>query len=512
MWFMKPLAEQYDAIIIGSGFGGAATAHTLAQTGGRILLLESGGWPRRDDLDWNPRKILIEQRYRSDSPLLVRQDGARQFTRVFPNHLVGGLSVMYGGASLRLREKDFARWPLSYADLEPYYCRAERLLGVHGETGQDPHEPPRSEGYPHRPAEPTVSAQRLLDAARALGYRPFRTPVAINFTDPSRPRCIQCATCDGFPCKLQAKNDLAVTLLKDVQAGGVEIATGAIGYRLREAGGRIRAVLVRDRDSGQDCRLSARVVVVAAGALQSPAILLRSGLGRFPQGDLIGRFLMRHCNAAISYFFPFATEAQQFSYKQLCLTDFYEDLRDRFGTATGVIQDIFTPATEIAHHFAPSGLKWLARWVVPYFAPHMQNLLCIAEDEPQASNRVQLAGERDGNGLEMVAVEHGYTRADLERRDYLMARARRVLRRAGGLIPYFYKVGTFSHAVGTLRFGAAPEESVLDPDCRFRGVENLFVLDGSFMPTSGGVNPSLTIAANALRVAAQVIAPSLPAR
>jgi len=135
------------------------------------------------------------------------------------------------------------------------------------------------------------------------------------------------------------------------------------------------------------------------------------------------------------------------------------------------------------------------------FAGNIQNLLCIAEDDPQEDNRISLAEERDEYGMELVAVEHRYSRADYERRNHLVNRAKKVLRAAGGLISYMYKIDTFSHAVGTLHCGASAEESVLDPQCRFWGVENLFVLDGGFMPTSGGVNPSLTIAANSLRVA-----------
>lgn len=499
---MKPFDGQYDAIIVGSGFGGAAAAHVLARSGWRTLLLERGGWTRRDDLDWDAREILIRQRYQSASPLLVKQYGARRFGKVYPNEVVGGGSVFYGGASMRLRERDFERWPLSYGDLEPHYGRAEKLLGVHGVAGRDPFEPPRSEDYPFPPIGLTDPARRLYDAAQKLGFRPFEIPLAINFRDSGRPICIQCVTCDGFPCKIEAKNDLAATLLKEAQEEGLEIAAGAIVRRLVEQDGAVRSVECVDRETGREFTVSGRAVIMAAGALHSPAVLLRSGLERFPQHRLIGRRLMRHCNAVASFVFPFRTNPEKVFHKQLCFADFYEDMRERLGTAVGVIQDIYTPAPEVLRHAAPFGVKTGAG----LFAGNIQNLLCIAEDDPQAENRVSLAEERDEYGMELIAVEHRYSRADYERRDHLVNKAKKVLRAAGGLISYVYKIDTFSHAVGTLCCGASPEESVLDPQCRFWGVENLFVLDGGFMPTSGGVNPSLTIAANSLRVADYLVA------
>ena len=494
--------EQYDAVIVGSGFGGAAVAHSLVEAGWKTLLIERGGRVQRDERDWDPREILIRSRYRSRSPLLVKQYGARRFSRVYPNEVVGGLSVFYGGASLRLREADMARWPISYAELEPHYGRAEKLLGVHGQAGQDPHEPPRSTGYPAGPIALSEPARRIHAAAQQLGLRPFPIPLAINFTRDSRPLCIRCNTCDGFPCRIEAKNDTAVTLLAEAQRRGLEIAAGTIVSRLVEENGRIGAVECVDRESRRERSFAGRVVILAAGALHSPAILLRSGLEGFAQHRLIGRFLMRHCNAVASYVFPFRTNPEQVFHKQLCFADFYEEMRGRLGTAVGVIQDIYTPAGEVVRYAAPRGFKTAAGLLSGF----IQNLLCVAEDGPQAENRVWLADERDEYGMELVAVEHAYARDDRARRDFLVARAGEVLRRAGGLIPYTYEIDTFSHAVGTLRCGVSAQESVLDADGRFWGIENLFVVDGSSMPTSGGVNPSLTIAANALRVADRLAA------
>lgn len=487
----------YDAVIIGSGFGGSCAAYALARAGLKTVVLERGRMTHRDEDDWDAGKILIESRYRSQSPVRVRQYGARQYTDFFPNEVVGGNSVFYGGASLRLRERDFESWPISYDALEKYYCEAEQLLGVHGESGVDEYEPYRSQEYPSAPIELAPPARRIQAAAREIGLRPFRIPLAINFTDESRPICIRCITCDGFPCRIEAKNDAATTVLRRAQELGAEVMAGTIADRLEESEGRVRAVHCVDRASRRKLELRSGLFVLSAGALHSPGILLRSKLGRFPGSRFIGRFLMRHCNSVVAGIFPFRTNPEKVFHKQLCFGEFYEDHRDRHGRATGVIQDIYTPPASAIRHFAPAGVKRLAAAAAPF----MQNLLCIAEDEPRFENAVQLSGETDTFGMETVQVDHQYSDADYESRDVLVSQARRVLKAAGALMTRVHKIDSFSHAVGTVRCGDSPEESVLDADCRFHGVGNLYVLDGSSFPASGGVNPSLTIAANALRVA-----------
>ena len=498
---MSTKSEQFDALIVGSGFGGAACGHALARAGLRVLLLERGDWVKRDALDWDQREILVRKRYQSDVPMQVKQYGDRDFQPVYPNEVVGGMSVFYGGASLRLRETDFGQWPIAYGDLEPYYSRAEALLEVHGESGADGCEPERATGYPFPGIELTPPARRIFDAGVSLGYRPFRIPLAINFTHEARTICVRCITCDGFPCRIEAKNDVATTLLREAQSFGLQVMANVVVGRLIEEHGHIRSIVCVDRQTRKAFPLSAPLVVVSAGALDSPPILLRSHLERFPQHRLIGRYLMRHCNGVVAGVFPFRTNPEQVFHKQLCFTDFYEDLRTQHGRAVGVIQDIYTPAPEVIKHFAPVGTKHIAALAARY----MQNLLCIAEDEPLYENAVGLSGETDVYGLEIARVVHRYTQADCERRDYLVARARQLLRRAGSLGAYCYPIDTFSHAVGTLRMGTAPEDSVLDAHCRFWGIDNLYVVDGCFMPTSCGVNPSLTIAANALRVADDIL-------
>ena len=481
-------------MVVGSGLGGAFAALALTGAGARVLVLERGGWPKRDETDWNPRAILIEHRYRG-SALAVNQGPRPEEVPV--NEVVGGKSVFYGAASLRFRPADFARWPVSYDQMEPFYAEAERRLGVHGTDGADPCEPPRSSPYPHPSPPLSAPARRIRDAGRRLGFEPFPLPLAINFANGQAPQCVLCDTCDGFPCRIEAKNDAAGILHALEAEGRLAVAPGVSVRRLVVERGRVTAVEGVERAAGREARWAAPLVVLGAGAIGTPAILLRSGLDRFG----VGRFLMRHCNAVAAGLFPFPTNPERVFHKQIGFSDGYETGRGPDGFAPGVIQDIYTPAPEVVRHFAGGA----ARLALPGpVVRRLQNLICIAEDEAQEENRVALTGETDERGIERAGVTHRYRETDRERLRALTRRARRILRSAGALATRVWPIRSFSHAVGTVRMAAAEDAGPLDPHGRFRGVGNLFVTDGSTFPSSGGVNPSLTVAANALRIASGI--------
>jgi choline dehydrogenase-like flavoprotein len=295
-----------------------------------------------------------------------------------------------------------------------------------------------------------------------------------------------------------------MTLLGRAQDFGLDIAPGILAKKLVEENGRITAVECLDLKPQETFTLSSKIVIVSGGAIHSPALLLRSNLDQYDHHRFIGSYLMRHCSAVVSSFFPFKTKAGQVFHKQVGINSFYEDFREELGTAVGVIQDIYSPPAEAIVHCAPRGLKSIAGSL----CAHMQNLLCIAEDSPCHKNRVSLSDQQDLNGLARIKVTHRYHPDDYRRRKYLTTRARRILTKAGGMAHITVPLPTLSHATGTVRFGPTPDRSVLDRNCRFHGIDNLFVLDGSFMPTSAGVNPSLTIAANALRVSDHIISTS----
>ncbi len=493
---MSTSSRHYDVVVVGSGFGGATTAYKLAMAGARVALIERGGWVERDAEDWDARSILLARRYRGESPVQVSLYGGERPSE-YPNETVGGASIFYGGASLRLRESDFDRWPIDYDTLAPHYDEAERLLGIHGSSGLDPHEPSRSAAYPFEPIPPTGPAERIQDAARTLGYTPFPIPLAINFADDAREQCILCTTCDGYPCRIEAKNDLTTTVLKGAQEVGLEIIANCVAGRFVWTGSCIQSLSCVDRSSGSEISFTADTFVLGAGALSSPTLLLRSGIVH----PFIGRFLMRHCNVIVTCVFPYQTNPERTFHKQTCLTDFYEQQRSDTRASVGVIQDIYTPDPVVMKAHAP---VW-GKWVIGLTHRYMQNLLCVAEDDPREENTVTLAGEKDPFGLEVARVTHDYTDADRSRSNVLTQGAKAILQEAGGRFPHRYLIDTFSHGVGSVRMGMSADDSALDTTCKLHQMDNLYVSDGCFIPTSGGVNPSLTIAANGLRVGEHLV-------
>lgn len=487
--------ERYDAIVIGSGFGGAMAAHVLVDAGWSVLMLERGDWVARGAHNWAPDGV---------GPLTPHYSPESQTF-----HCVGGPSVFYGGVAFRFRARDFehtpeiagdsgACWPWSYGDLEPYYTEAEQLLGVAGTAGADPTEAERSAPYPQRPAGLAPISRRIERAARELGCRPFPLPLAINHSrDSGRQACVGCGTCDGFACAIGAKNDLATVVLRPLMRRGLDLRANTVVTRLIAAHGRVSGVVAVDHDTGRTTTYRAGAVLLAAGALASPHLLLASGLSPLnPAGHLVGRYLMRHYNEIVFGIFPKPPNSSGGFHKQLAIHDYYfghPSIRTPLGKLGG-IQQLATPPVGLVRAQLPRLLgAVLAPWV-----NHLTGLLTIAEDQPRYENRVALDG-----------VTHRYSDRDVAASRALTGRARAILRRAGAWGFYRHRIETFSHAVGTVRTGVDPRTSPLDEDCRFRGLENLWVVDGSVMPTSAGVNPSLTIAAIALRAAHRLAAVSL---
>lgn len=511
---MKIDEQDWDVIVVGTGFGGSMTALQLARRGLSVLLLDRGRWVDRDDSAWDTRAILIDQKYRGAAPYEAPQFGGRALMHT--NDTVGGSSVFYGAASFRLRELDFRRrsafedkaplapgyvdWPISYADLAPYYDQAEELLGVVGVAGTDPNGPPRESEYGGAPPPFGSPARRVADAAERLGMHPFPIPLAINFNGANgRETCIRCTTCDLYPCKIGAKNDLAVTILPEAMKHGAVVKGETTVSKLLMTGQRVTGVECLDGESGAPMQIRARAVVVSTGAIPSARLLLASGLAEHgPNGKLIGRYLMRHCTGISLGIFPFKTNPEQQFHKQVGITDFYWGNPAGKGPvgSWGMIQGLQVPPPEYLET-APFPFGVLGKMV----QPNAIFLICIAEDIPQYDNRVLLhPTKRDAAGQPLADVYHKYLKRDYAGRTALLKQAGRILRKAGALVAARKPIYSFSHGVGTCRFGLDPEHAVLDPMCNYFGVPNLFVVDGSFLPTAGGVNPSLTIAANALRV------------
>jgi len=498
-----------QVVVVGSGFGGAMAALPLVRSGLDVLMLERGPWIPRGPQCWAPEGTITRTPYyESHGYALARTDAGRYEVRSVA--AVGGPSVFYGAVAMRMRESDFlgdpeivtdsgAEWPIRYADLRPYYDAAERTLRVAGEAGGDPTEPPRSE-YPARLNGLSPVSRAIASAARSLGLHPFRLPLAINFRghDTGQNLCAECATCDTFACAIEAKNDLATVVLSALAREGLEIRAETSVTRLHVEGNRVVGVECLDRGSGSTYVVTADTVVLAAGALGTPHVILSSGLDeRSPAGDVVGRYLTRHCCGIVFGGYSWIPRHEGVFHKQIGITDFYlgdpsgEEPRGKLGS----IQQTQTPHIgQVVGETGPIG------FLLTPLVRRATGLLVIAEDRPRYENRVHLAESAGSDGRRLLSIEHHYDARDLASRKRLYSHARQVHRAAGALLHYVHNIQTFSHALGTVRMGRDPERAPLDASGRFRGVDNLYVTDGSALPTSGAVNPSLTIAANALRI------------
>lgn len=508
---MAASGNHYDVIIIGTGAGGGALLHRLAASGKKILVLERGGFLPREKENWDTAAVFQENRYHTKE---VWEDRNGKPLHPGTGYWVGGNTKVYGAALFRLRKEDFGElkhvggispaWPLGYDDFEPYYGQAEELFNVHGQRGLDPTEPPISRDYPHPPVSNEPRIQELFDSLSQNGYRPFPVPVGIklNEADPAESLCIRCDTCDGYPCLVHAKADADVNCVRPVyQQSHITLFTGAKVTRLltTPAGNEISGVEAEIEDQGP-MTFSGDLVVVACGAINSAALLLRSANDQHPHGlanrsDQVGRNFMFHQAGAILSIHAKKKNLSRYM-KTFAVNDFYFGDKD-FPHPLGNVQLIGSFHHEMMKGDAPPLTPGL---VLEEMAEHAVPWWLTAEDLPSPDNRVMWTGK---------TIQLDYTINNAEAYERLMARWTEVLKQVDDVhhvIPheaYFKKripLEGVGHQNGTCRFGTDPKTSVLDTFCRTHDIDNLYVVDGSFFPSSAAVNPSLTIIANALRV------------
>jgi choline dehydrogenase-like flavoprotein len=505
----------YDVVIIGSGAGGGTLAYRLAPSGKRILLLERGDFVPREKANWDSRAVNVEARYHTRE---VWQDKEGRPLHPHTNYYVGGNTKFYGAALFRLRERDFGElqhhgglspaWPIGYADMEPYYTEAERLYQVHGERGVDPTEPWSSAPYAYPPVSHEPRLQKLHDDLARNGLKPFHVPLGIML-DESRPgqsACLRCNTCDGFSCLVKAKSDAHVVCVEPALTWpNVTLMTNAKALRLETSqSGREIARVVVER-GGERLTISADIVVSSCGAINSAALLLRSANDRHPNGvanasGVVGRHYMGHINSvllAIS-----TTPNPTVFQKTLAVNDFYfgdEEFPYPMGHISFVGKLDAVALSAGAPPFVPG-------MTLEAMAHHSLDFWLTSEDLPDPSNRVTL----DRNG----GIVLSYTPNNDEGHRRLIKRLEHLLQHLDmrpHLVPRNLFVGDriplagVAHQNGTIRFGRDPHTSALDPMCKAHDVDNLYVVDGSFFPSSGAVNPALTIMANALRVGDHVL-------
>jgi choline dehydrogenase-like flavoprotein len=504
------MSERYDVIIIGTGAGGGTLAHRLAPSGKRILLLERGGYLPREPENWDSREVFTNERYLSGEEWFDRSGEA---FRPHQQYFVGGNTKFFGAILFRLRERDFGEvrhhagvspaWPISYADLEPYYGQAEELYLVHGKRGEDPTEPPASGPFPYPAVSHEPRIQQLHDDFVAIGHHPFHLPVGVDLdeSDPERGRCVRCDRFDGFPCLTDGKADAHVCCVRPAtKHPNVTLRTHARVERLEtDAGGRAVTEVVVDRRGAEE-RYSADVVVVSCGAVNSAALLLRSANDRHPRGlanssDVVGRHYMAHLNSGVIAISkePNPTRFQ----KTLGVNDYYWGAPD-FDFPLGHIQMLGKSDRNILRGGAPWFAPGLA---LDYLAKHAIDFWLTTEDLPHRDNRVTV--DRQGR-IHLAKVEF-----NTESHRRLLGKLKGLLSDLGmheRLIPRWsvldqrIPLAGVAHQCGTVRFGADPQASALDADCKAHDLDNLYVVDTSFFPSSSAVNPALTAMANALRV------------
>ena len=492
-------------VIIGSGVGGGCIAHVLAPTGARIVILERGSRLPREDRNWDPEAVYADAAYKSDERWV---DGHGRSFRPGQFYYVGGHTKVFGATMFRFRREDFGAmehagglspaWPIDYDTLEPYYARAERLFGVHGEAGADPTEPPRSDPYPHPPLRHNPVIAEVAERLRAQGLRPFPIPSSVQ--DHEGGACVRCNTCDGFPCRLGAKGDAETRLVDPVlQHENMELRTEAqvVSLRADAAGRRVVAAELRN---GTEVR--GDLFVLAAGAVNSAAILLRSVHRKHPDGlanasGMVGRHYMNHNCTAVMAIKPLRANRESFQ-KTLALNDFY--LSDgEGGPPLGNVQLL----GKIMEPMLRNEIRRVPRWARAWLAAHSVDWYAMSEDLPHPESRVRVPG--DGT------IVLDWRRTNMAAHKTLVAKARRMLRAAGFpiVLSKAFSKETPSHQCGTVRFGCDPAEAPLDPFCKAFDLDNLYVVDASFFPSSAAVNPALTVAAQALRAGEHIASTAL---
>ncbi|MFB6305672.1 MAG: GMC oxidoreductase [Flavobacteriales bacterium] len=507
------MPNTYDAIIIGSGFGGSMAARQLVNSGMNVLMLERGDWVKRGPENWGEKgSIDLTPFYDKSTPLKVEKGGNKKEMGLYS--CVGGPSVFYGGVSFRFREEDFkppksiigesgAEWPYEYDTLAPYYTEAENLLQIAGDDKDDPTAPPRDKEYPQNPGEFAQITHKIKKSADELGMNPFPLPLAINYSDKNRNTCIQCTTCDTFACAIEAKNDIPTMLLQHLNKKGLQIKSNMVAVNINvDDKNNTESVNCICKKSGKEYTFKAPKVILSASALGTPHILLNSGLDKLnPGGHCIGRYLMRHVNAIVFGLFPGKADKEDRFHKQLAILDHYFPDSNNLDKA-GSLQQVPTPPEALVKNELPGFLGSILGKGVKL----LTGILAIAEDSPNYKNGLTLDhSNKDQFGLPQPVVKHQYNERDKKALKFLTDKGKKIVYKSGAIAHYVHQIKTFSHAVGTVRMGKNPNTSALDENCKFRGVNGLYVVDGSFMPSSAAVNPSLTIAANALKAGEKIV-------
>ena len=506
----------YDIIIIGTGSGGSTMAYKLAPSGKKILILERGGFIPKEKENWDAHEVVNVGRYRPNDVWLDQDD--KPF-KPFIHYNVGGNSKMYGAALFRFRESDFENvnhyggvspeWPLKYDIYEPYYTVAEKLYSVHGKRGADPSEPWATAEYPLPPLAYEPLIEGLTAKMEQIGLQPFPLPMGVklpqDYTATEAPVLLE--NFDGFPDPTDSKADGHVMALRPaLKNKNVTLLTNAYAEKLDTDESGMRVTKVHVNRKGENLLFTADMVIVACGAVNSAALLLRSSNKKHPAGlanssGQVGRNLMLHHNGCLVAFTKDKINDCVFQ-KSLGLADFYHGADD---------SELPLGEIQLMGRNDPDTILWLAEKIFPG-KPYSDlkkmtiDFWLTAEDLPSQENRVTLTAEGQIKVIYKPTNYSAYERLKIKLKEVMAAVGRlddrfKDIQWAG----YDLDISGMSHQNGTCRFGNDPSNSVLDLHCKAHDVQNLYIVDASFFPSCGAFNPSLTIAANALRVGDHIL-------
>ncbi len=535
--------QHWDVIVVGTGMGAATAGYALARSGQRVLFCEKGLSPLAHDRalcggyaeTFFPYAEVPQPKH---AHLLsragryvgqVEDRSSRQIRNFVPfvGEGAGGSSALYGMALERFFPADFEprrnfpgasettlpeAWPISYSELVPYYESAERLYRVRGTPDLL-----RAEDRPIRCGPPpalTPAAAELFEFFRRRGLHPYRLPLACEFV-------AGCQCCQGYLCERNCKNDAGrICLEPAISLYGAKLLDGCEVVKLEANRTTVTGVVCK----GQDGLLTLRgkVVVLGAGALETPGLLLNSASPDWPQGlandvMLVGKNLMRHY-IDLYLVTPQISGALDNRQKEFAFNDFYQTNGSKLGSVQsfGRLPPASVLAASLAQDLRDGPLPWLSpllRLARPVLTSLLERLVersmvlaTILEDLPYADNLITAVPEQSRTGGARLSITYKIRTHEKERIEAFRAAMKSVLE------PYRYKMlkqaennQRIGHACGTCRFGLGPRASVLDKHNRAHGLSNLYVVDSSFFPSSSGTNPSLTIAANALRVADAIL-------
>jgi choline dehydrogenase-like flavoprotein len=528
--------ERADVVIVGAGVGGALTALTLAQAGLKVVCLEQGGWTRAEDhphyspeweyqraTRWNTAPNI--RRRPQDYPIDTRDENPLMWNGV------GGSSVVYTATWPRFRPSDFRKgtehglqpdWPLAYEDLAPWYDTHDALVGVSGWDG-DPAIPPRGP-FQTPPVAPGPLGMVAARGFEKLGWHFWPMPCAIlGAPFKGRPACNNCGNCQNG-CPIGALNDYQVSVWPYALAAGAELQTFARVERI-ETGpdGRASGVTYVDRQTGLRYQQDADVVVVAANGIGTPRLLLLSESAQHPHGlanssDQVGRNLMHHGLALVEIWSPERTDSHQGIVSAVYICEEFAETDPARGFVNGITLHITRQngagyQANGAHsgNVAPWGSAHHA-WFREHFGFGF-NVLVVGDDLPVATNRVTLSDtETDTDGLPAPKVTYKLDPNDRRQIDFGIDRARDLAQAIGATDVRVNNLtnaaGEYAppawHLLGTCRMGTDPEASVVNERHQSWDVPNLYIIDGSVLPTGGAVNPTSTIGALAMRAAANL--------